>query len=100
VAWDFGERPKSTFYEILAQEFAPPAVQYIQRSVVVAHGSETAQNLSALCRWYGANVAAFAINGRTLGDGMSERAADEYIPRIHQQRLSRRGPKRKLSRRG
>jgi hypothetical protein len=99
VAWDFRERPKSTFYDILASEFAPPTVQYVQRSVVIAYGTETAQNLRALCRWYGANVEAFAINGHTLGDVKSERASEEYIARVHQQRLGQRGRKPKLIRR-
>ena len=93
VAWDFPQRPKSTFYELLASEFAPPAVQYIQRSVMLAQDEETARGLRSLCQWYGASVVTFAVNGRVLEDPAQDRAAEEWIAGLIERRLRHRGRK-------
>jgi hypothetical protein len=61
VAWDFAARPKSTFYKVMAQEFAD--IQHAQKSVAVCPDDFTARRLRALLDWYGAKVCAYNVRG-------------------------------------
>ena len=89
VTWDFAQRPKRLFYELLRAEFSD--VRTIQRSVVIAPDAFTARRLCALAEWYGAHVVAFALAGETLADVETENDAREFIARVHAARLKRRG---------
>jgi hypothetical protein len=91
VAWDFVRRPKRTFYQVLADEFSPTEARRVQRSVAECQDDYTARRLRALLAYYGASVVAYAINGASLDDARADREADQFVERIHAQRLSRRG---------
>lgn len=80
VAWDFAERPKRVFYEILDAEFGD--VERVQKTVRVARDAFTASRLRALLEWYGAQVCAYAIAPRTLDDVMMDEHAKEFIARV------------------
>jgi len=100
VAWDFPQRPKTTFYQIYHEEFS--GVEYIQSSVVICPDDFTARRLRALLRFYGANVIVCAVSrldDLDDDDTEADREADEFIIRIHQSRLSRRGRKPSRKRR-
>jgi hypothetical protein len=90
VAWDFVKRPKSAFYNVFGDEFGPE-VERVQKSVAVCKDDFTARRLRALLQWYGASVCAFAVNGATLDAPEQDREAEQFIERIHTQRLARRG---------
>ena len=90
VAWDFVERPKRTFYEVLAEEFGAE-VERVQRSVTLCRDDFTARRLRALLEWYGANVCAYAVNGARLDDAEANREADAFVERIHAARRARQG---------
>jgi len=90
VAWDFVKRPKSAFYSVFGDEFGPE-VERVQKSVAVCKDDFTARRLRALLQWYGASVCAFAVNGASLDDAGKDREAEQYVARIHTQRLARRG---------
>ena len=91
VAWDFVQRPKRTFYQVLADEFGATEAQRVQRSVAECKDDFTARRLRALLEYYGAAVVAYAVNGMSLDDAQADREAADFIARIHAQRLSRRG---------
>ena len=91
VAWDFVRRPKRTFYQVLADEFSPTEARHVQRSVTECQGDFTARRLRALLTYYGATVVAYAVNGASLDDVKADREAEQFVERIHAQRLSRRG---------
>lgn len=87
VAWDFAGRPKSTFYEVLAQEFGD--VQRTQKSVAVCKDDFTARRLRALLEWYGAKVCAYAVNETSLDDTDGEATA--FVQRVHAARKAKQG---------
>jgi len=96
IAWDFHKKPRRTFYEIYVDEFRDaPELQHLQRSVVLAQDDFTARRLRALLTYYGADVCAFAVNGHNLdSDQQANHEANEFVVRVHAQRLSRRGRRR------
>lgn len=90
VAWDFVKRPKTTFYDIYANEF--PDVERVQKSVALCRDEFVAARLVALLEYYGAHVVSFLTERRRLSaEQMQE--ANEFVERIHSQRLHRRGRK-------
>ncbi len=91
VAWDFVHRPRRTFYQVLADEFSPTEAKRVQRSVAECRDDFTARRLRALLQYYGATVVAYAVNGVSLDDVRADREAEQFVERIHAQRLSRRG---------
>lgn len=94
VCWDFPQRPKSNFYEILAREFGRAQLRLLQQSVYLVRDADTARDLRALARWYGATrVEAFALTGLLPNDANADRAAEQRIANLHAERLKRRGRK-------
>jgi hypothetical protein len=91
VAWDFVQRPKRTFYQVLADEFSATEAQRVQRSVAECKDDFVARRLRALLEYYGATVVTYAVNGASLDDVQANREAEQFVERIHAQRLSRRG---------
>ena len=91
VAWDFAQRPKRTFYQVLADEFSATEAKRVQRSVAECQDDFTARRLRALLEYYGAAVVAYAVNGASLDDAKSDREAEKYVERVHAQRLAQRG---------
>lgn len=91
VAWDFVQRPKRTFYQVLADEFSLAEAKRVQRSVAECKDDFTARRLRALLSYYGAAVVAYAVNGASLDDAQADREAEKYVERMHAQRLARRG---------
>ena len=91
VAWDFVQRPKRTFYEVLADEFSPAEAKRVQRSVAECQDDFTARRLRALLTYYRAMVVAYAVDGASLDDAQADREAEKYVERVHAQRLSHRG---------
>jgi len=89
LAWDFAKRPQATFYNVLRDEFAE--IERVQRSVALVRDDFTARRLRALLEYYGANVCAWAVNGARLDDARADREAQDFVERVHKQRLSRRG---------
>lgn len=96
VAWDFSKKPSGTFYRILADEFGTshPGGDYelIQRSVALCRDDFIASRLAALAQHFGANVASFAVARESYGNQQTE--ASEYVTRVLNQRLHRRGRRR------
>jgi len=91
VCWDFPARPKTTFYDVLAAEFPPPIVQFVQRSVVLVRDAVTARYLRALCQWYGGRVDAFLVDEQGLDELQENHSAEEWISQLLERRLARRG---------
>lgn len=96
VLWDFPERPKSTFYDVLDAEFREGGLEFVQQSVYLVRDEETARLLRELARWYGASrVEAFSVAGVLTDDATADRAAETKIADVHAARLKRRGRKPK-----
>ncbi len=94
IAWDFPERPKNTFYEVLTQEFGRANLHFLQQSVYLVRDEHAARELRALARYYGATrVEAFALSGVLSNDAAADRAAETRIHDLHAARLKRRGRK-------
>lgn len=94
VLWDFPERPKSTFYDVLSAEFKDGGLHFVQQSVYLVRDEETARTLRALARWYGASrVDAFGVTGALTDNAEADRAAETRIAGVHAARLKRRGRK-------
>lgn len=94
ICWDFPARAKSTFYDILAQEFGRAHLRLLQQSVYLVRDAETARELRALAKWYGASrVEAFALDGLLRDDAAADRLAEARIADLHAERLKRRGRK-------
>ncbi len=91
IAWDFPQRPKRTFYEILRSEFGPPDTELAQKSVAFCRDDFVARRLRELTLSYGASVLAYSLNEPMLDDPEADREAREFIERIHSQRSARRG---------
>lgn len=89
VAWDFSERPKRVFYEILDAEFGD--VERVQKSVGVARDAFTARRLRALLECYGAQVCAYAVAPGTLDDVFMDAHAKEFVARVLAARAAKRG---------
>ncbi|MGB8644013.1 MAG: hypothetical protein WCF84_02160 [Anaerolineae bacterium] len=101
ILWDFTGRPLSTFYEVLAELTNGGGLHYVQKSVYIASDADLAQDLVALCRYYGAGT----INAVALADGSLDQAADRKaaegrIADLHVARLHRRGRKPGLKKKG
>lgn len=100
IAWDFPQRPKSTFYDVLAKEFGRGALRFVQQSVYLVRDVETARDLRALARWYGASrIEAFSVDGVLVEDAAADRLAESRIADLHAARLKRRGRKPTRARR-
>ena len=100
VLWDFPERPKSTFYDVLDAEFRDGGLRFVQQSVYWVRDEETARVLRALARWYGASrVEAFCVTGALADNAAADRDAENKIADVHAARLKRRGRKPTLKRR-
>ena len=89
VAWDFPQRPKTTFYDVLADEFNVD-IRRVQKSVALCQDDFTAARLSALLEYYGANVLVYRAE-QTYFPADQAQEANEFIDRVHAQRLHRRG---------
>ena len=94
VAWDFAKKPSGTFYRILHDEFGSlhsnGDVSLIQRSVAICRDDFTASRLAELADHFGAKVVCFAA-GREGIPRDDKGEAREFISRVLQQRLKRRG---------
>ena len=89
VAWDFPRRPRTTFYDVLADEFNGD-IHRVQKSVALCQDDFSAARLSALLEYYGASVLVYRAEQTYLpADQMQE--ASEFVDRVHAQRLHRRG---------
>lgn len=94
ILWDFSGRPLSTFYQVLDELLAGGGLKFIQKSVYLAADAETAQDLVALCRYYGAGtINAVAVVENSLDQAADQRAAEARIAALHTERLKRRGRK-------
>lgn len=100
ILWDFSGRPLSTFYQVLDELVNGGRLKYIQKSVYLARDAETAQDLVALCRYYGAGtINAVAVVENSLDQAADRRAAEARIAALHTERLKRRGRKPTMKRR-
>lgn len=97
VAWDFAKKPSGTFYRILHDEFGDSHshgnFELIQRSVAICRDDFTASRVSALAEYFGARVASFKVEREGIASD-ARREAGEFVERVLQQRLHRRGRRR------
>lgn len=94
VGWDFSKKPSGSFYRILLDEFGTshPGGDYelIQRSVTLCRDNFIASRLVTLAEHFGARVVCYAVVGEALFQDQ-QHEAQEFLSRILQQRLKRRG---------
>jgi len=94
VAWDFVKKPSGTFYRILHDEFGDSHshgdFELIQRSVAICRDDFTASRLAELAVHFGAKVACYIVTREGIS-GERQREAREFLSRVIQQRLKRRG---------
>ena len=93
VAWDFAKKPSGTFYRILHDEFGDSHSELIQRSVAICRDDFTASRLAELADHFGAKVACYTVTREGI-PGEGQREAREFLSRVLQQRLKRRGQRK------
>jgi len=97
VTWDFSKKPSGAFYTILDQEYGPQgpqAYELIQRSVAVCRDDFLAYRIAALAEHYGAVIAVYQVSHNGYESERKEEAR-EAIERLLQQRIARRGRRRR-----
>ena len=97
VAWDFAKKPSGTFYRVLHDEFGDSHshgdFELIQKSVAICRDGFTASRLAELAEHFGARVACYTVVRQGL-PAESQREARDFLSRVLQQRLKRRGRRR------
>lgn len=93
VSWDFHGKPRRTFFKIWRQEFGEtPDVRRVLANTYLCSDDYTARRVRALVLFYGADCQAFAVNGANLeSDRQACQDAEQFIDRLHQTRLQKRG---------
>lgn len=94
VAYDFAERPTSTFYSLLDALSGDGGLTQQQKSVYLCKDAEMAQRLVTLCRAYGVNVVnAVQVVEGSLDLAYPQSKAEEWLSALQAERLKRRGRK-------